>query len=524
LVHNGFAKNHIGLKENAVDSFIHKHQDKITGVLFCPDRLIFKGHLPISYAQGMENFLAHRGILLKDFKDFGPQQAQRLKDHAERLNGGPLQFLRRKVRKDDLALQRAHSQGIREGLVGVFSCLETCPTFRIRYGKGRPHLQRDLRRCLVLYFYFLDREFGLIHVRLTTWFPLTIQVYVNGHEWLARALRKHHIGFEQRDNVFLSLSNVAKAQQLADKLLGKKWPGFLNVLAKRCNPLLGDLLKGLSYRWVTDQAEFALDILFKDAEALGSLYPRLLEHALLHLGGEDILSYLGRKRPAACRDEVLTDLKKYRQGFRVKHRYQGNWIKMYDKCAQVLRIEIVINHPATFRVRRWGTRQGRRVLDWFPLIKSVAFLHRYAHVAHQAARRYLNGLAVVDDPQVSQDLLDRTCSRASFKGRKRRALNPLSREDQQLFLAVLRGEHALRGFRSRDLAPYLHHKPSKDPAVRRRHSAQRSRLLQLLRAHGLIAKLPHTRRYQVTKRGFAFMTTAIYLRHKAFPADLKELA
>ena len=390
-----------------MDSFIHKHQQKITGSLFCPDRLIFKGHLPISYPQGMENFLADQGILLKHFKDFGPEQAQRLKEHAEQLNGGPVRFLRRKTRKEDLARQIAHAQGISEGLVAVFSCLETCPTFRICYGKGRPRLKRDYRRCLVLYFYFLDREFGLIHVRLVTWFPMTIQVYVNGHEWLARALRKHRINFEQRDNAFLALGHVGKAQQLADQLLCKKWPGFLNVLAKRCNPLLGGLLQGLAYRWVTDQAEFALDILFKDADALGSLYPRLLEHAILHLGGEDILSYLGRKRPAACRDQVLTDLKKHRQGFRVKHRYQGNWIKMYDKCAQVLRIEVVINHPATFRVRRWGTRRGQRVLGWFPLIKSVAFLKHYAHVARRAASRYLNGLAVVVDPQVSPRLQPR---------------------------------------------------------------------------------------------------------------------
>ena len=49
-------------------------------------------------------------------------------------------------------------------------------------------------------------------------------------------------------------------------------------------------------------------------------------------------------------------------------------------------------------------------------------------------------------------------------------------------------------------------------------------LLQLLRAHGLIAKLPHTRRYRVTQRGLAFMSAAIHLRHKAFPADLKDVA
>jgi hypothetical protein len=40
----------------------------------------------------------------------------------------------------------------------------------------------------------------------------------------------------------------------------------------------------------------------------------------------------------------------------------------------------------------------------------------------------------------------------------------------------------------------------------------------------LIARLPHTRRYRVTARGFAFMSAAIHLRHKTFPADLKDIA
>ena len=121
-------------------------------------------------------------------------------------------------------------------------------------------------------------------------------------------------------------------------------------------------------------------------------------------------------------------------------------------------------------------------------------------------------------------MLDKACDRASFQGRPRRGLNPLSRQDQQLFLAVLRGEHALRGFRSRDLAHYLGSRPAKDPKAKRRHSARISRLLQLLRAHGLIAKLPNTRRYRVTARGFAFMSAAVHLRYKAFPQELSDVA
>jgi len=39
-----------------------------------------------------------------------------------------------------------------------------------------------------------------MHVKLQTWFPLQIQVYVNGHEWLARKLQQHQIRYTKREN------------------------------------------------------------------------------------------------------------------------------------------------------------------------------------------------------------------------------------------------------------------------------------------------------------------------------------
>lgn len=514
-------------ERHAVNSFLHKHDDKISGFLQCPDRLIFRGHLPIGYAQSMENFLACQKVLLKDFKDFGPQQAGRIKEHAQRLadqQQRPFQHLRRKIRMEEAAQRLAVKDDVSEGLICVFSRLETCPSFRIVYGEGRPRLKSEFRRCLVLYFYFIDHEFGLMHVRLPTWFPMSMQVYLNGHEWLARQLDKQGLNYQRRDNVFLALEDAERTQQLADGLLRKKLAPFFDVLAKRFQPLMGDLFKGIKYRWVITQAEFATDILFTDRQALASLYPRLLQQAALKFSSHDILTYFGRQRPRACTSEVLSDLKQTPQGYRVKHRHLGNWIKMYDKFGQVLRIEMVINRPYCFRVRRWGTRQGERVFDWFPLIKSVAMLSHFARVAYQANGRYLNGLAVVEDPQIAHDLLDQATRRASFRGRKRRALNPLSREDQQLFLAVLRGEHHLRGFRSRDLSPHLNEPRPKTDLDKRRQSARRSRLLQLLRAHSLIAKLPRTRRYRVTDKGYALMSTVIDIRESTFPNHFTEAA
>ena len=51
---------------------------------------------------------------------------------------------------------------------------------------------------------------------------------------------------------------------------------------------------------------------------------------------------------------------------------------------------------------------------------------------------------MVDNLGVGQRELDWRCASVSFQGRRRRGLQPLSRDDQALFQAVLRGEHAVR--------------------------------------------------------------------------------
>jgi len=86
--------------------------------------------------------------------------------------------------------QIAERDHIEEGLICIFSVLEPCRTFSFRTEKGKPFVASARRKCLFQYFYFINRDFGLMHVKLQTWFPLLIQVYVNGHEWLARKLSR----------------------------------------------------------------------------------------------------------------------------------------------------------------------------------------------------------------------------------------------------------------------------------------------------------------------------------------------
>jgi len=70
--------------------------------------------------------------------------------------------------------------------VCVLSVVEPCRTFSQVSERSLPCVQSARRKCLHFYYYFLDRDLGLIHVKLQSWFPCQIQIYVNGHEWLAR--------------------------------------------------------------------------------------------------------------------------------------------------------------------------------------------------------------------------------------------------------------------------------------------------------------------------------------------------
>jgi hypothetical protein len=457
------------------------------------------------------------------------EKAELLVSHAKDVaarHDAPYVYLQGRHRKEDLVQQHLRQRRLNDGLVCVLCCQETCRTVKLRYGDGRPRLVFTFRPQRVLYFYFLDPRFGLRQVRIQTWFPFTTQVYVNGHDWLARQLHDAGIGFVQHDNAFTQLDDPDQAQSLADHFPRLDWVKILDGWARQVNPLLGEAwLGGQSYDWVIDQAEYSTDVLFKDRHALAELYPRLLDHACLHFSAQDILMFLGRRLHPRFDGEVLTDCKKDRRpGARIQHRVKNNWLKMYDKFGQVLRIETVINNPREFKVRRRVQRQGRSQMDWCPMNKGVANFYHYHEVARAAHDRYLSALAVVDRPQSSAKILDQVSKPARLGCQRRRGLNLLRLQEQKLFRAVLRGEHHVNGFRNRDIQAVLFPTRVRDVAEQRRRTAQVSRLLQLLRAHGLIAKVPHAHRYRTTTKGEAVMSAAIYARCKVFPKELQDVA
>jgi hypothetical protein len=493
--------------------FLERHRDRITGTLSGFDRMLFRGTLrSITHISGLQIFLYSQHVLLKDFGSYVLKLSERVVAHAKELARRaerPYVYLpSSKESKEELALQIAARDGIQQGLIVVFACVEPCQSFDLRKDRSTKHLKlvSKERKCLHLYFYYLDREFGLMHVRLQSWLPFTIQVCVNGREWLARQMDRAGIHYQQRDNCFSYIADPARAQQLMDRLTVRHFNPWLDRLARQVNPWI-DPHAGLdvkSYYWSGRQMEYATDVMFRNAATLAELYPLLLRHAMFQFGSEEVMRFLQRRTDRRFVGEVTSDLQRRVEGIRVKHRVEENSIKMYDKQGSVLRIETTINNPRRFRVRRKGWCRGKLIMKWLPLRKGIADLRRRAELSRSANARYLEALAVIGLQTPSYQLLDRVSHPVKAK-RQYRALRPISPEDASLFQLLLHGEFTVQGFRNRDLRQALR-------PTTKNTSARISRLLALLRAHKLIFKVSKTNYYRITRKGHQIMATALKFR------------
>ena len=511
--------------------FIARHRDQITGTLSGFDRLVFRGTLrSIAYVDGMQSYLNRNGVLLKDFDT----HVRQVSDQVEKASLAMAQKMGRPVRylpssqtsKEEVARQIAAEDHIGQGLIAILTCIEPCRSFEIyrnRDEKKRQLQVRD-RRCLFLYHYWLDPSFGFMNARLQTWFPFTIQICLNGREWLARQMDAQGIKYLAADNCFPWIEQWERAQRLMDEQLRTDWPKTLGHIADQLNPIHDNIFQNypVRYYWTTYQHEWAIDVIFRQSDYLRRLYPRLLEQGITTFGSTDVLRYLGKRMPLSgnvpwnFKGEVVSTLKEREEGIRIKHVVNGNSVKLYDKAftpmGSVLRGEATFQNTSDLRALRpkEGDPDGPRT--WRRMRRGIADLHRRAELSKKAAERYLDAYAAIDDSTTLEQLLAKSHKPTTWRGRRVRALR-LFNDDRPLLAAIARGEFTITGFRNRDLQRLLFSSPPRTCQEARRRSAWVTRQLRLLRAHGLITKISGTHRYQLTDAGRKISTAILAALH-----------
>jgi hypothetical protein len=287
-----------------MNALVPKNADHVIGVLSGWDRLVFRGTLRmLAYAGGMAAYLSRVGTLLKDFGEHAQAMTKQLIEASlQRAEAAarPVKYLpSSKTRKDDYARQIACKDGITEGLICVLECVEPCRSFEIYRNREKKILElvpRD-RKCKFLYHYWIDRRFGFMSARVQTWFPFSLQVCMNGREWLARRLDERGMSYTRYDNSFPRIEDIPKAQKIFDGMLKTDWPTALASAARQVHPAHASMFRGLGfhYYWSAFQTEWATDTVFDSPRALAAIYPQLVRGAIASFDSRNVMRFLGHR-------------------------------------------------------------------------------------------------------------------------------------------------------------------------------------------------------------------------------------
>jgi len=491
-----------------IELLTERYAAQVAGVLSCWDRVLVFGALPkICFAGGMTSYLHERKVRIFDYPRFAEPFRDQLRENAERLAaeaGIEIEFVRkRNFRKEDRVKQVLARRGEHPGLVCVLSAMEPCSTYKPWHNKqtGETFLKPDDGKCLHYYFYFIDEELGLCYVRVPTWLPCRLQIYFNGHNWLAARLRKQEIDFTLLDNAFVQVADWERAQQIADGFQSERLHRRLDAFAHRFAPIHRSF--GVEYHWSVDQCEYATDIVFGKQADLQPIYEHLSRTAIHTVKPDNIATFLGKKLSPQFEGEMGNRFNVRIEGTRIKHTMGPCSLKLYDKFGRILRIETTVNDLTFFKhYREVEHRDGSRETKWAAMQKTIYSLPALRELLAAANRRYLEFLSAIEDPRNGRNKLDKLSQPRRHEGRSYPGFNFFDADDDGLFCAIARGEFNIAGLQNKTLRRFLQAKTS----------GQVSRLLKRLRLHGLIRKVAHGYKYYLTQFGKQVITTGLKLR------------
>jgi hypothetical protein len=343
------------------------------------------------------------------------------------------------------------------------------------------------------------------------------------------------VTYVKAENCFPWIEDVGKAQALLDMQRRSDWKelleGLLGEYAPWLSPSLGMIRP--EYYWSADETEFATDYMFRDQAVLDRIFPMLVRYGMMASDCAAVMRFLGAKPGwkggGTFPEDLHSDSRRRHEGVRVKHCANGNSVKMYNKQGSVLRVETTVNNTRSFLSYRRPGDDPSRPMQWLRMRKGVADLHRRAEVSDRINKRYADHIAAADTDERLGEIVDKICHRAGLQGRngksvKVRALRPGDPLDRRLLEFLRKGDWDLNGFANRDLDMFLNDgKAAKDAGEKRHRSARASRLIRLLRAHGLVRKVSGRNRYMVTEYGHE-LSTAIALAENVSVRKLGEKA
>ena len=457
--------------EGGVVGFFRRHR----GAPFASSALM----APIStaFVKSIDRFVHDQGLLLVTF----PKPKQQ--------------------RKDAIAAKHLAQFPAAEGVYLVGKAQEKIATFRTQKrrnpetGKTYPWIYRTTAMVNQYYFYILDADFGPLFIKFASYFPYQAKVCLNGHEYVKRQLRKAGIAFEALDNGILSCADSARLQAICDSLTPQKIDRvFRKWLRRLPHPFIArDRVAGYRYDLSILQMECSLTQVL-DRPQTGRFFFEEVIRENLAIGRPDHVQLLFPRRitkrtPGRFRTRVITD--GVIPSLHVD--YKDCRIKQYLKAVNegcALRTETTINNTYDFAI-------GRRLHN-LPALRVIGL---------QANRQLLAIERLSHDCLIGEATFTALTQPTVVHGQRVPALRFADPRVMALCDALVVFRLSPAGFTNRmlreHLAPLLGVAPASMTAGAMTYDLRR------LRLHGLIMRIPHTRRYTVTSTG---LRIAVFLQ------------
>lgn len=469
----------------------------VTLDLRCLDRLYLNGYVPNLQVGGqIVQFLAGQGFPIPSPAVVG-RIGDRFRDAVRRLADTehiPVVRFVKHARKLDVMrpyLDRQAATG-RPGIAAIgvaqeFQWVASCSSRPANNG-GAPHFQwgKAERRVSCFYFYVWDEEFGPAFVKICSYLPYPIKIWLNGHEFAKCQAGKAGIGFTALANGFASTDDPAGLQEICDRLGPADLEGFVDRWWPRLPLPLTAADRDRGYWWDLSmrQVEVSRTMVF-DQPRNGRAFFETLVADNLDLGRpEKVEVIFGRRIPRTATATGVFATRVVTTGVDVSINvgYKHSRAKQYFKQGRALRIETVINDPTDLGV-----------------------LRRIAHLGELVARARAVNDRLLDAERVGQGCVlaspafERIAQPSRTDGRRAPALRFGDPRVMALAGALAVTANLIGGFSNKTIRPLVQGLLG-EPYGQSRCCYD----LRRLRLKGLISRVEHSNTYVLTPDGQRF--------------------
>jgi hypothetical protein len=459
------------------------------------DRVYLNGYVPKLQVGGQViSFLTqHLGNPVASpalFKQIGDRFSNAVRNFAQ-INGIPVLHLNTpdRSRWDDRKVDHVREyvdKATRPGVVAIVVAQEVQKVFmgyRRRPKTDGPQFGFDKadRRVTVYYFYILDPAFGLGFIKICSYFPYPLKLWVNGHDWAKRQATAEGLAFTELANGFATCQDPARLQAICDRLTPARFQAFFNYWIARipCPFTRADRLAGYWWHLSMRQVEVSRTLVLDAPRRARALFEAVVADNI-GIGRPAAITVLFARR-VQRNTHSLFRTRVFTQGtqVRIDVTYKHCRVKLYLKEGLALRIETVVNDPGD--------------LD---LLKGLAHLPQVQRTARHINALMLTMLRVGQSCAIENALFEGVSRPYVRDGQRTGALRFGDVRVMALAGALCLTVHAVAGFNNRSLRALVGELLGTTYT-----SAQMTYDLRRLRLHGLIARVPNSNTYFLTPQG-----------------------